>query len=405
MGSLLFGEFNDEENLSITINLPKTCYYPGELIKGKIIIQVKNNKISSIFNFPNSIISINQYEQYQLYQDNIIISKKETKNLLTQPYRFKKYKNRSILVPLSLPFSIKIPIETDPTFLNGDSNFIKHYLSIEFPKIKCKKNVGIIIQNRQKFTKIRSLSSIEKFKDVQKKIFGKNSKIAFFFKTDKCSYAYNELIPYEIIMNCTESDLAIDHLKVSLVRNVYFGAGDKVESEIIMNKKYKLSGNNVKKIFKISGHFLFPIISDYFSINPMNVYNFYNTKILDGFDKNFSDVNLFPTCASSLFMCCYFLKFEIIFNSFFAKNETLNIPIELYTPLKIEDIEENIDNSEENEKESVIESEQTPFGDNCINNIMKYDSESEKERIIDKYNFEIINVEDFYKKLMDEKEK
>ncbi len=139
MGSLLFGEFNDEENLSITINLPKTCYYPGELIKGKIIIQVKNNKISSIFNFPNSIISINQYEQYQLYQDNIIISKKETKNLLTQPYRFKKYKNRSILVPLSLPFSIKIPIETDPTFLNGDSNFIKHYLSIEFPKIKCKK--------------------------------------------------------------------------------------------------------------------------------------------------------------------------------------------------------------------------------------------------------------------------
>ena len=50
MGNYLFGEFNDEENLSITINLPKTCYYPGELLSGKIIIQVKNNKIPPIFN-------------------------------------------------------------------------------------------------------------------------------------------------------------------------------------------------------------------------------------------------------------------------------------------------------------------------------------------------------------------
>ena len=402
MGSSLFGDFNDEENLSMTISLPKTCYYPGEIIKGKVIIQVKNNKISSIFNFPKSIISIDQYQQYQFYQDNIIITKNDNKNLITQPYRFKKYKNRSILVPLSLPFSIRIPVEADPTFLYEDSNFIKHFLSIEFPKIKCKKKVGIIIQNRQKFVGNKINSPIEKFNDIQRHFLKNYSKVSFLFKTDKSSYAYNEIIPYEIIMNCTESEIPVDHLKVSLVRNIYFGANDRVDSEIIMHKKYKLPAANFKKIFKISGHFLFPIISDYFSVNPMNIYNFFNTKILNDFDKNFSDVNLFPTCSSSLFMCCYFLNFEIIFDSFFVKNETLNIPIELYTPLKIEDIE---DNEDENEKDNLSQCEQTPFGDNNINNMMKYDIQGEKNRIVDKFNFEVINTEDFYKMLTDEKEK
>ena len=192
MGNYLFGDLNDEENLSITINLPKTCYYPGELLTGKIIIQVKNNKIPSIFNFPNSIISINQFQQYQFYQDNILITKKDRRNILTQPYHFKKYKNRSILIPLSLHFSIQVPVETAPTLLHEDTNFIKHYLSIEFPQIKCKKSIGIIIQNRQKFiTNGRFISSVEKFKDVQKSFLRKYSKISFLFKTEKNSYAYN----------------------------------------------------------------------------------------------------------------------------------------------------------------------------------------------------------------------
>jgi len=402
MGNYLFGDLNDEENLSITINLPKTCYYPGELLTGKIIIQVKNNKIPSIFNFPNSIISINQFQQYQFYQDNILITKKDRRNILTQPYHFKKYKNRSILIPLSLHFSIQVPVETAPTLLHEDTNFIKHYLSIEFPQIKCKKSIGIIIQNRQKFiTNDRFISSVEKFKDVQKSFLRKYSKISFLFKTEKNSYAYNEIIPYEIIMNCTESDLSIDCLRVSLVRNIYLGANDKIDSKVIIVKEYNLPESSKKKVFKINGHFLFPVISDYFSVNPMNIYNFYNTKILDDFEKNFKDVNLLPTCFSSLFMCCYFLNFEIIFSSFFIKNEMLNIPIELYTPLKIEDIENNINNMDEDE--NLIDN-RTPYDEESINNIINNDKDSNSDRILNKFDFEIINMEDFYKILMDEKE-
>lgn len=418
MGNIFFGDFNEDDCLSLTIQLPKSCYYPGEMLSGKIIIQVKTNKISPTFNFPHAIISIIQCQQYKFYLENILITQKDKKIVITQPYSFKRYKNRSILIPLTLSFSLQIPTEIDPTLLYEETNYIKHYLSIDFPQIKCKKSIGLIIQNRQRFYKENGLlkTTVEKFNDIHKSLFfKKNSKIAFLFKTDKNSYAYNELIPYEIIMNCTESELIIDHLRISLSRNIYFGANDKIDSKIILMKKYILNMNNKNKIFKISGHFLFPVISNYFSVNPMNVYNYFNKKLLNDFDKNCSDVNLFPTCFSSLFICSYFLNLEIIFKSFFVKNEIVSIPIELYTPLKIDDIEKNfndikIKNGEE--KENMIRNEHTPGEDyitsnaDSYNNIINIDNEINNFDYCDtKNDFEIINMEDFYKILTDEKQK
>ena len=419
MGNIFFNDFNEDDCLSITIQLPKSCYYPGEMLSGKIILQVKTNKTSPTFNFPHAIISITQYQQYKFNLDNILITQKDKKVVLNQPYSFKKYKNRSILIPLSLSFNIQIPTDIVPTLLYEDTNFIKHFLSIDFPQIKCKKSIGLIIQNRQKFCKENCLlkTSIEKFSDINKSIFfQKNSKIAFLFKTDKNSYAYNELIPYEIIMNCSESELIIEHLRVSLSRNIYFGANDKIDSKIILMKKYILHMNNKNKIFKISGHFLFPVISDYFSVNPMNVYNYFNKKILNNFDKNCFDVNLFPTCFSSLFICTYFLNLEIIFKSFFVKNEIVSIPIELYTPLKINDIEKNFNEikiKKIEEKENMIKKEQTPGEDDIniisnnesYNNIINIENEINNLDYCDSKNdFEIINTEDFYKILTDEKQ-
>ena len=411
MGNIFFGDFNEEENLSIIISLPKSCYYPGEMLSGKVILQVKTNKISSTFNFTNSIITINQYQQYEFYYDNILLTQKNKKNILTQPYHFKKYKDRSLLIPLSIPFNIYIPIDIAPTLLFEETSFIRHYLSIEFPQIKCKKTIGIIIQNRQNFSKENGLfkKSIEKFNDIHKSIiFHKNSNIAYLFRTEKNSYAYNEMIPYKIIMNYTECELIIDHLRVTLTRNIHFGANDRIDSKIILLKNYAIPNTIKGKIFKLSGHFLFPDLSDYFSVNPMNIYNNYNKKIINDFDKDFSDVNLFPTCFSSLFICNYFLNLEIIFKSFLIKNEILSIPIELYTPLEIDDIEKNfndIKNKDDDEKKEMILNEETPRDDDSYNNIINYENGIKNMDIINtNYDFEIINMEDFYKILTDEKQ-
>ena len=88
MGSILYNNYDEDESLSITIQLQKSCYYPGEILSGKIILQVKTNKISPTFNFPNTIISITQFQQYKFYLDNILLSQKEHKILLLEKYRF-----------------------------------------------------------------------------------------------------------------------------------------------------------------------------------------------------------------------------------------------------------------------------------------------------------------------------
>ena len=316
MGNLLFGDYIEEDNLSIQIKLQKSCYYPGETLNGTIILQAKTNKISSVFNFTNAVISIAQYQQYKFYLENILLSKDERNILSSNSINFKKYKNRSILIPLSLPFNIKIPRETDPSFIHDETNFIRHFLIIKFPSIKCKNSIGIIIQNRQNLLKENGLfkEAVEKFNDVRKAdLLRKYSKIAYLFRTDKNSYAYNEIIPYEIIMNCTECDIDISYLRVSLKRIIYFGANDKIESKIIMLKNYKISERSKRKIFKIAGHFLFPVLSDYFSVNPMNIYNYFNKRTLEDSDKIFQNIFLFPTCFSSLFICNYCLEFEIIY--------------------------------------------------------------------------------------------
>ena len=394
MGILFFYNYTKKDNLSISINLQKSCYYPGEIISGKITLQVKTNKFSSVFNFTKAHISLTQIQQYQLISNNLLFSKNKEKKIYSKSYNFKQYKNRSIIIPLSFDFSIKSPIDLSPTLLISKNNFIKHFLTIYFPKIKYKKSIGIIIQNRQKFlSKELNLSSSDIRVIHNFRLFQKNKKLSYYFTTGKYSYAYNEIIPYEIIVNYLGKKNLRINLRVSLIRKVFYGANDKIDINMILFKDYSFNFNINEKIFKVSGHFLFPLLSDYFSVNPMNIYNYYNKKILENYDKDYRNVKLFPSCFSSLFICCYFLNLEISIDSFFTKSENLSIPIELYTPLKIEDddgMESDMIIYNSDKAESLINNEET-FGE---------DFENQKLINCDNKDIEMIKIEedDFMKK-------
>ena len=406
MGNLLNSMIeDDEEHLSIEINLPKSCYYPGEKLEGNIILQAKTDKVPSVFNFHNSIITFNQHQKYEFYNENILIDKEENKTLFFRRFNFKKYKNRDILSPLKLLFSIKIPNNALPTLIYKKNNFIKHYLTVLFPKIQRKKSVGIIIQNRQQFTKENKLfkSPSEKFKDIKKSpIFKKSSRLAFLLKTEKNSYAYNELIPYEVVLNYAELCIDIKNIRVSLTRNVFIHHDEFKDVQFITYKDYNIppKTSNDNKVFQISGYFSFPPISSYFSINPMNIYNFYSNKVISDIDKTFNTMQLYPTCASNYLCCNYCLNLEINFCSTLVRNEYLYIPIELYTPLKIIDyVEEEKEEDEEKEDEDNIDNINNEEIKEKENQIINNQNQTEGENI----DFEIINRLDFYKVLAEEK--
>ena len=227
--------------------------------------------------------------------------------------------------------------------------------------------------------------------------------MAFLLKTDKNSFAYNELIPYEIVINYTESEINIKNIRVSLTRNVFIHSDEFIDVKILTYKDYNMpikspDGNNV---FQISGYFTLPPISEYFSVNPMNIYNFYSNKIIDNIDKTFNSMYLYPTCVSSYLCCNYCLNLEINFNSTLINNESLFLPIELYTPLKIDDdIEEEKEEQEEEEKE---DEENNIDNEEISRNKYKINKTSNGNQINDSIDFEIINKLDFYKVLSEEK--
>ena len=105
--SIIKNQEEEDENLSIEININKSCYYPGEKISGNIILQAKTSKVPLIFNFPNTIITLIQHQHYQFYYEDIQIKKEDKKPIFFRRHNFKKYKDRDILVPLKIPFLSK----------------------------------------------------------------------------------------------------------------------------------------------------------------------------------------------------------------------------------------------------------------------------------------------------------
>lgn len=408
-------EYNNEKNISVNIKLPKSCYYPGETLEGIIILQIKNNKMSPIFDSPKAVIKIIECQQYEIRAEESVISENIKKEIISKTYHFSRYKGADLSIPLKLKFKFDIPENIHPTLIAKNKLiFIKHLLCVEFPYMECKKTNIIIIQNKRIFKKNNGLlkQPVEKFNEIKKgKVFGKKSKIAYLFKTQKNSYAYNELVPYEIIINCSELEVGLKSLEVSIYRSVYCGNSKEIinncfsETDKIVSNFYDILKNK-DKIHKICGHLIFPNSSEYFSVNPMNIYNYFNEKTLDNVNMSFADIELYPSCFGSKISCGYFLRLKISYNSFVISDELISIPIEFYTPLNIKDEDDNKEKEEFsyeinniNENDNDISDEEITFHSDTRND----ETPSGNEKI-DSYNdYFIIQKSDFYDLLSDEK--
>lgn len=414
-------EYNKEKNISLKIKLPKTCYYPGEKMKGTITLQLMRNNISPILQFPKAILKIEEFQQYQFPLNESFFTEKEKKEIITKTCSFKKFKGRDLTTPLKIRFSLRIPEKINPTIITKNSlTFVKHFFSIEFPEMFCKKTIIIIIKNQQLLKKGSHLfkKPLEKFIDLTiAKPFSKSSKVVCLFRSDKNSYKYNEIIKYEIILNKTELEIEVKSLEISLNRK--YGYYDdlqllnEVQFERISSDKYEHLMNN--KIHKICGLLRFP---KNITVNPMSAYEYFNDKDLDDVYMKFPNVRIYPTSYLSLVKCNYFLQLDIVFDSFGVSSEFIILPIEFYTP-KNEDEEEQIDkedDDEDKEKEIIINNEnngenlnsdylnETPGGlaSTPDSNNFIYDQNLMNQELINDYN--IIQKEDFYKILTGQEE-
>ena len=339
---------NPENDISLDIELNKTCFSKDEYIYGIIVLTPKINSFIKEFLNPYALISIQEKQNYEYLDssydqenDEIKPTKKsitEFKTLIKNQYNFSDYLNSSMIPCLKIQFRIKVPNNAYPSCLFDKNTFVIHYLTIEFESLKAKKSEIIIIKNSPYFTKENGLLKIPA---VYKHILTKHKYVIF-----DCGYMevkitleknicpYNENLPIEINIDCSKLDkIKVKGVKIYIYRS--FKKNNPNNKKIIYEKKIEeivrktLPLREGEKTYHIEDGIKLPLSSN--DLNPEEVY-----KILDK-DKResnlkFNNIKLYPSCNGGLLSCLYYITIVIETNTLFSTNEEIIIPIDFYSP-------------------------------------------------------------------------
>ena len=318
------------------IDLDNNIYFPGEIIKGYIVLKSGNF-------FTKGVIIYTIYEEEKINDGNKYNT--ECHNSTKIYYSSLKYPglvNYSLSKGIRIPFNINLPSYILPSFEFSINNFnknnygyIKNFLQIEIPELKLIKQRFIIF--RRPITKINTPLSFKAEKN--EKIFGLFNKGSPLLSAsfDKNYYYFNEEIIIKIIFNNNNSKFKIKDIKIKLMRNIVFKLKENSDNENIedisfqdellckdinMNEKYDINNINKDIAFEIKIKLQ----------ESENIFNKYNVDFLNLGLRDKSNLILFlPSFDSSLFKCEYYINIEGIYDTIFPiKNLYIKMPISVY---------------------------------------------------------------------------
>ena len=338
-------KYNVEKNVSMTIELGKTCYSPGEYLNGTITLRPKEGLQNPLLSSPYATLYLTEYFYYTFSEDeynprtkrNEYVSKvaEENNNLLNIPLNFSNFQNANIMNTVTIPFQIQIPLNIYPTVIINSSAYVKHYLCIDFPSILAKKTVIIVIKNDRYFSHYNNLlqeNGVSCFKEIEKHKLAVISKGSFKvnLKLPKNAFAYNEMIPFEVDIDCSKLSMNVKGIKVTINRN---------EKKNLRRDHNKSRSENKKEV---SEKYI-PLkkgerqyhVQDVIQLKPENspkqVYN-----LLDPDKRKYSEkyngVHLYPSCYGGLINVEYYIKLVVELDSMLSTDESLRLPIDLYEP-------------------------------------------------------------------------
>ena len=350
-------------NINLDIELLKTCYFPGELISGILILTPKPGINDAIFFNTQSHFTISEIKYYQSNQndqmqlfDYVI----ENINLFEKDFNYEKFLNENILLEIKIPFSIQLPINAYPScFLSGSLAYVAHNLKVEFPVLKAYKNIMFIVKNTQHFNKENGLLQVpcEINKNIYKvKFLFNKGNFTVLIKLDKNYFFYDESIIYDIVLDFSELDLDVNEIIIKIVKTIQKNFKTNHNKPLIKIKddvatqKITLDKNITKFHFKDG-------IKINNKHNPISIYEDMDkngpNKIEE--NKNKKDFFLTPCCYGGLLSISFELNIKIVFDSFLTLNEEFNIPLDF-----IPHLNDNDGNKNQNIKIEHIDYEDAP---------------------------------------------
>ena len=376
-----FEEFNKKYNLStffkIEIKLEKTCYFRGELIKGKMkIVPQDIVKKSLLLSSIIGNVILQEIYNYRFSSNGSNIS--ESNILFKYPLELPKFDGDKIITGVEIPFEYPVPKDSYPSVIIDAYSYVRHILIFDFPNIEAKKSVLIIIKNDQYFTGINGLYR----SPAEAKISTCKHKYAIFYmgelsavlKLFKNVYSYEESIPITLEIDCTNLSITIQNVFISifvLIRKNNKQDHNKIDSKIekvVLEKFLPLQGT--KKKYHIEDIIQLP--------KKDNPHAIYKQLDLDEriYSQKFKNVTLLPSCHKGLISCEYHIKMMLETDTLFSTNEFTTLLVDLYE-------ENKSSNENENSANSIDEINlMTPMG-NKLNKPM-HSSTIKKEEIIQK---------------------
>ena len=354
-------EFNYENDVSLSIELDKTCYSKGEKINGTLILSPEQNSTHTELVNPYAKFSFIEKQCYEFletfYEKDRDIIKPTRKNieeikiLGSYPMNFSKYEKSKMLPNLKIPFQIMIPINAYPSLMSDKNTYILHFLTCELESLKVKKSVPFIIKNNPYFTKENKLLKIPY---ETKQLIGKhkfaiiscgNFEVKINLEKNICPY--NENLPITIDIDCSNlNSIKLKGVNIYIFRTFRKNSQKnknlmkEEKTEEIVRKTLPLREGEIT--YHIEDGIKLPISSN---LNPEIVYQLLDKNKDQGM-KKFQNIKLFPSCSGGLLSCNYFLKIIIETNTLFSTNEEMIIPVDFYSSSN--------NNKEDNEKNSKI---------------------------------------------------
>ena len=218
----VYSKFNNDKQLPIHIEINKVCYFPEETISGTITLCPTLEVFDPLSNKPELNIILDEYQCYT-YTTGTGNKKKvhhtyNKNSLINTKLNFKEFMTAELSPEIKVPFSVKIPKLSYPTLLLNNNDFVRHYFTIDLPQCNAKRTKVIIIRNvfPNELNK-----NIEIKKDFSKsKLLSNKGSFSVNVKMDKNFYFYEELVPFEMEIDCSKLDekLKLKTVKILLVR-------------------------------------------------------------------------------------------------------------------------------------------------------------------------------------------
>ena len=335
--------FNFEGNISMNIELKKTCYSKGEIIQGNLYICPKHTPAPRKILNPYAEITLREHHYYEYNkseynsrkQQSEVIKMQEEENviLVNENLRFSNNNELNIANGYIIPFEIKIPILAYPSCIFDSTSYVKHYLSINFPSIYAKKTVVIIIKNNIFYNDIngflKSPVVINREITKHKYIFFNYGSFRISIVLPKNIFSYDETIPFLIDIDCSKLDIKVRGIKVFLYREIkknmkndHQVARKRDKRELI--RKY-IALTDGEKNLHIEDNIKLPTSPQ--EVNPKVIYS-----ILDNDQRShkekYKNIRLYPACYDGLLTCQYSIQFEFDLDSWFTTNEDFSIPLD-----------------------------------------------------------------------------